>query len=51
MYACTPHIARKCVDERLAIENVSVRLKNRASWGGLGQLPVLPGAFRKGAIR
>jgi hypothetical protein len=47
VYACTPHIARKRVDERLAIENVSVRLKNRASWGGLGQLPVLPGAFRK----
>ena len=51
MYACTLHIARKRVEERLAIENVCVRLKNGASWGCLGHLPVLPGAFRKGAIR
>ncbi len=37
MYACTLRIARKRIDERLAIEKVSgVRRKNGASWGRLG---------------
>jgi hypothetical protein len=52
MYACTPRIAGKRVDERLATQNVSAWTQERGKLGVVsGMLHPRPCAVCKGAIR